>query len=430
MKRFYILLLVAIFALPALCQTTPDYSKIDLMLVRGDYVKVIDTCKMILAADSLNAEIYYRLGLAYQNTIPDENSVSCFQKAVKIAPDKELYKYTIAKSYFNKDKKHLAKPFFEDLYNKDTLNWSYAYYLTSIYMEGGKYDKSIEIYKRFYNRDSANYIILDKLGYAFLRKNKIEASIDYFNRSLNVNPRNINAIKNLSFLYPYARNIDTAIILLNRAIAMDPEDMDLYARRATIYFAKHYGKKTLDDYLKLLASGDTTFLYLKRAGISYLLNMQPKEAISYLWMANKRDTTDYETLDYLARSYKVLHDAEKTRYCYNKIIEVLEPLAHQLGIAHVMLGEEFKNVKMFDDALKSYNRSQELMHDTNITLMIANIYDQELNNVPKAISYYRQFLNSYKSSSFMYTAEHIDALKKRVEYLEEQQKTKTAQQKK
>jgi hypothetical protein len=30
----------------------------------------------------------------------------------------------------------------------------------------------------------------------------------------------------------------------------------------------------------------------------------------------------------------------------------------------------------------------------------------------------------------MYTAEHIDALKKRVEYLEEQQKTKTAQQKK
>jgi tetratricopeptide (TPR) repeat protein len=430
MKNLFIFLLIVFFIIPVSGQNQPDYSKIDLMLVKGEYAKAIDTCKLILSSDSLNAEIYYRLGLAYQNTIPDENSISCFIKASKLAPERDLYKYTIAKNYFNKDKKHLAKPLFEDLYSRDTLNWSYAYYLTSIYLEGGRYNSCIDIYQRFYRQDPSNYIILDKLGYAFLRKNQTEIAIDYFNESLKKNPKNINAIKNLSYLYPHVNKLDTAIILLTRAIAMDPEDIDLYARRATIYYAKHYGKKTLDDYLKILASGDTTFIYLKRAGISYMLNMQPKEATQYLWMANKMDTTDYETLDYLARCYKMLNDPVKTRFCYNKIIDVLEPIAYQLGVANVMLGEEFKRAKMYDDALKSYNRSQELMHDVNITLMIANIYDQELNNGPKAITFYRQFLNTYKSSPMFFTAEHIDALKKRLEYLEEQQKTKAAQAKK
>ncbi|MGE5406803.1 MAG: hypothetical protein ACM3NR_03735, partial [Methanosarcina sp.] len=66
----------------------------------------------------------------------------------------------------------------------------------------------------------------------------------------------------------------------------------------------------------------------------------------------------------------------------------------------------------------------------NIILMIANTYDQELNNVPKAIGYYRQFLNGYKASGFYYTAEHIDGIRKRLEYLEEQQKIKAATAKK
>lgn len=430
MKKLLFITCLSLFFVAASSQTGKDYTRIDIMLVKGDYLKVIDTCKSILSTDSLNAEIYYKLGMAYQNIIPDENSIASFQKASELAPDNNLYRYMVAKTYFTREKKHLARPIFEELCMRDTLNWSYSYYLTSIYLEEGKYDNCIKIYQRFLRNDSTNYIVLDKLGYAFLRKNKVETSIDYFNKSLHLNDKNINAIKNLSFLYPYINKTDTAITLLNRAIKIDPEDMDLYARRATIYFARHYGKKTLDDYLKLLASGDTTFLYLKRAGISYFINMQPKEAIPYLSMASRRDTTDYETLDYLAKCYKKLNDPVKTRYYYNKIIDVLEPLAFQLGVANVMLGEEYKKGRMYDQALASYNRSMELMHDFNIMLMIANTYDQELNNVPKAISFYKQFLNGYKTSGFYFTAEHIDGIRKRLEYLEEQQKIKATQAKK
>jgi tetratricopeptide (TPR) repeat protein len=429
MKNYLALALLFLFFTAASAQTTPDYSRLDILLVKGEYSAVIDTCKLILTNDSLNAEVCYKMGLAYQNIIPDENSIACFLKASKIAPENKLYRYTIAKSYFNKDKKHLARPILEELCGSDTLNWSYSYYLTSIYLEEGRFDKCIDIYKKFLRKDSSNYIILDKLGYAYLRKNNAEKSIDYFNRSLHLNEKNINAIKNLAYLYPFVNKTDTAITLLNRAIKIDPEDMDLYARRATIYFAKHRTEALL-DYLKILASGDTSFIYLKRAGIGFLLTSNPKQAVPFLIMASKRDTTDYETLDYLARSYRMLNEPAKTRFYYNKIITILEPLAYQLGIANVMLGEEYKKVKMYDQALASLNRSMELTHDYNIILIIANTYDQELNNAPKAISFYRQFLNGYRNSGVYFTPTTIDGIRKRVEYLEEQQKIKAATAKK
>ena len=56
MKKNLILLLLA-FSMPLLAQTKSDYSKIDLMLINGNYDKAIDTCRQILLTDSLNAGI-------------------------------------------------------------------------------------------------------------------------------------------------------------------------------------------------------------------------------------------------------------------------------------------------------------------------------------------------------------------------------------
>lgn len=431
MKRYLLLVAATIFLLNSSAYSQEgNLSKIDIMLVKGQYTQVIDTCKLIIAADSMNAEAYYKMGLAWQNIIPDENSTACFSKAIELRPENELYRFTLAKSYFNKDKKHLARPLLSELLSKDTLNWNYAYYLTSIYLEEGKFSNCIDIYNRFYKQDSSNYLIYDKLGYAFLRQGKVEESIRLFNRSLAINPQNINAIKNLSFLYPYVNNRDTAIVLLTRAIKIDREDMDLYARRATINFSLDYTKRALDDYMRILATGDTTFLYLKRVGIGYTNNLQPDKAIPFLLKSHARDTSDYETMDYLIRCYRRLGDAPRCRYYYNKIINVLEPVVYHCGTAYVMLGQEYNNARMYEEALKSYMRSLDLTKNISITLMIANIYDEQLKNIPKAISAYKQFLSEYKTNKMIYTQEHIDGIRNRVKYLEDELKKPPVQNKK
>ena len=165
MKRiaFALFLLIMGSALPGFTQNIPDNSKIDMMLIRGEFKKAIDTCNQILQIDTLNSEVYYKLGLAYQNILSEDKAFECFQKASVLAPDNDNYSFTVAKSYFNKGKARQAKPILVKLYESDTLNWPYAYYLTSILMQEQKYNESIDIYNRFLSRIQAITFLWIKL---------------------------------------------------------------------------------------------------------------------------------------------------------------------------------------------------------------------------------------------------------------------------
>jgi tetratricopeptide (TPR) repeat protein len=403
-------------------QESRDYSKIDLMLIRGEYDKAIDTCKLILGSDSLNAAIYYKMGLAYQNQLPDDKSFDCFMKAMTLSPENDQYTYMVGKSLFNKNKIRQAKPLFSSLCSKDSMNWTYAYYLTSIYLQEEKYDDAIDIYRRFNDRDPENYIYLDKLGFANLRKGKNEKAIDLFSRSLAVNSKNINAIKNISYLYAITHRIDTAIQLLKRGITIDPDDMDLYARRAALNYSLHYTKRALDDYLVILASGDSSLIYLKRAGIGYANNLQPRESNVYLLKAFQKDTTDLETMTFLARNYSNIKDFKKSAFYYRLIIKTISPFTSQLSMTYILLGEELKSDGQYQEAIKAYLKSQENRSDPSIAMIIANIYDEKLNDIPKAIYYYQRFLSNQKSLGYS-DDDYLQKIKDRVEALKKMAET-------
>lgn len=413
--------MISISTLPCFTQSIPDNSKIDMMLIRGEYKKAIDTCNQIVATDTLNSEIYFKLGLAYQNILSDDKAFECFLKASTLAPENDNYSFTVAKSYFNKGKTRQAKPIFLKLYESDTLNWPYAYYITSIYMQEQKYDESINIYNRFYKQDTGNYIFMDKIGFACLRKGDSETAIEMFNSSLSVNPKNINAIKNVAYLYAVSHRIDTAIVLLTRGIDLDVTDMDLLARRAALNFSLNYTKRAMDDYLKILGTGDSTFLYLKRVGIGYANNLQPEKAIPYLLKAYEKDTADFEVLTFLARNYERIKDLKKSAVYYTHIIDLLNPAIPQLGMNYILLAEVLKADNRYIEAISAYNKSQEYRNDNSIIINIANLYDEKLNDIPKAIRYYEMFLNRSKSNRDMFTNEFVESVRKRVEALKKNQ---------
>jgi tetratricopeptide (TPR) repeat protein len=419
MKKITLILIIVILPVYSICfaQTKADNSKIDIMLIHGDYNKVIDTCRQILAYDSLNAEINFKMGLAYQNLLSDDKSFDCFLKAATLSPDNNNYNFMVAKSYFNKGKSILAKPLLLKLCDIDSMNWTYVYYLTSILMQEGKYDESIKIYNRFYIQDSTNYVFMDKIGFASLKKGDFGKAIDLFNRSLALNKKNINAIKNLSYLYTATYRTDTAIQLLTKGIKIDPTDMDLYVRRATINYSKNYTKRALDDYLKILSSGDSSVLYLKRAGIGYANNLQPKKAVEYLLIAYEKDSSDYEVSSYLARNYERLNDLKSSAYYYRHITRILNPFVNQLGLNYILLAEVLKSDSLYNEAITAYLKSQEFRSDVNIYMIIANLYDEKLHDIPKAIYYYQLFLDNLKNSKMNFKPDYFETIKKRLEFL-------------
>jgi tetratricopeptide (TPR) repeat protein len=419
MKRILpiFIFLVLVISTPILAQNKPDNSKIDLMLIRGDYKKVVDTCSQILAVDTLNSEVYYKLGLAYQNLIIEDKSLDCFLKAATISPDNNNYCFTLAKSYFNKGKTSMAKPLLLKLCASDTTNWPYAYYLTSIYMLEGKYTESIKMYYKYYRKDYNNYMFADKIGFAYLRNGDFDFAIDMFERSLSLNPKNTNAMKNLAFLYAGIVSADSAVKLLTKGIQIDSTDMDLYVRRAAINFKINNYSKALNDYLKLLGSGDSSFLNLKRTGISYAKKNKPYEAVYYLLRARKADTTDLETISNLALNYAQIKDRKNSIFYYKMLITMLKPYESQVGLNYLLLAEVLKADDQNAAAIEAYLKSQVYRSDTEVIMIVANLYDEKLKDSPKAIHYYEMYLNKIKNSKDKYDSDYTESVKKRIESL-------------
>jgi len=418
MKKTYFVFGIIFYAInQIIAQNAPVNSKIDLLLLQGDFQKVIDTCRLILTNDSLNPEIHYKMGIACQNTLDEASSFNCFYQAAILNPDNKQYNFSLAKGYYGKENYKMAEPLLFKLCSIDSMNWVYAYYLSSIYMQLNKFDDALNVYERFLRKDSSNCVYLDKTAFARLKKGDFANAIDLYNKSLSINKKNIPAIKNLSYLYASTLNTDTAIQLLSNGIKIDSTDMDLYLRRAQLYYSKNYTKRALDDYLVVLASGDTAKLYLKRVGIGYSFNLQPKEAIGYLLLAYKTDSADYETSSYLGQCYYKIEDLKNSIYYYKRAINLLTPINTQLGLTFTLCAESQKGNQEYKDAIATYLKAYAINKDPNINMIIANIYDEQLNDKKRAIYYYQRFLNTQKSSKMNFSAEYIEKVEKRLEYL-------------
>ncbi len=417
MKQVVLIPVLVMLTMAARGQNEENFPVIDRLLLRGEYGKAIDSCLKSIERDSLDSEIYFKLGLAYQNLLKDDKSLEAYSKALSLSPGNSNYKYSLARMLYSKNRLTQAEPLFATLCASDTLRWDYAYYLTSIMMQTGRYDESEVIYMRFLRNEPLNYLYHDKIGFAHLRKAEFEESKKYYNRSLELNPENTSAIKNLSYLYASTGKRDTAIILLTRGIAIDPEDMDLFSRRAQIYYTMNYTKRAMDDYLVLLASGDSSATNLKRAGIGYSNNLQPDKAVKYLLLSYNRDSSDYETASYLGQAYSKTKDMKNSIRYYSRVIRILTPVTNQARLTYILLAEAQRADGQYQAAIENYLRVQRFMVDPNIYMIIANIYDEQLNEKDKALQYYDLFLNSFRKSSTGFNTDYIDAIKKRIEYL-------------
>ncbi len=221
----------------------------------------------------------------------------------------------------------------------------------------------------------------------------------------------------MAYIYAASQKPDSAVLLLSQAIKTDPNDMDLYSRRAQIYFYMNYNKKALEDYLVLLSSGDSSVINLKRTGIEYCNTMQPALAVKFLYKAFLKDSSDYETCSYMGQSYYSLKEMKKSISYYEKVIEILNPVYRQVGLSRMLLAESQKEMGMYRQAISNYQFAQSVSPDPNIWMIMANIYDEKLNNPERATYYYQKFVDTFKNSKTAFVPEYIESIQKRIEFL-------------
>jgi len=419
MKKFNSLLIIAVvllYSVSALAQKKEN-NNLDELLIQGDYNEVVAKCTELVKSDSLNPEIYYKLGLAYQNLMQSEKSIKAFSKALKIDPTSKKYNFSLAKYYFNLGKLKPALPILTNLFKQDSTNWIFAYYLSDIYMQKGTFNEALPIYKQFFLSDTTNTTYIDKYAFCNLRLMNYDTAIYLYEKSIKLNDKNNAVRKNLSFLYHKIGMVDSAIYHLTKGIETDSTDYDLYNRRGDIFFGQNLHFKAGMDYNKVLSSGDSSKIVLKRMGIGLLYNKQNIDALKYFKAAYNTDSGDFEIPSYLGQVYYNLKQYKKSIRYYNKVLELLSIFLKQADYTHVLIADSYKDSSLYNEALKHYTISFNNKYTARICMTIANIYDKELKNYDKAIYYYQLFLNNQDKNEFAIVPDYIENVKKRLKWL-------------
>ena len=424
MKTRFILGFAFLFTIKTGSAQPNNLRLIDSLLFQGDFSNVVNSCIENLKSDSLNPELFYKLGVAYQNLMVFDKSLIAYSQASRLAPENTKYNFALAKYYYTSGRTKLAEPLFTKLYTQDTLNWIYGYYLTDLYMQKGLFNNALNIYSRFYKNDTTNLSFLDKIGFCFLRMGKLDTARSVFEKSLSIQNKNIPALKNLSYIYSRKNMIDTAIYQLNKGLEYDSTDIDLYYRRADIYYQQNYHFRARPDYLRVLASGDSSKLVLKRLGIGLAYNDQPTDALPYLLEAFKKDSNDFEISSYLGKTYYRLKSYKKSLRYYNKVLKLIDPISKQIDYTNVLIADVYKDSSLYDQAIKYYTKSMNSAYSGRICMTIANIYDEKLKNFDKAIQYYQLFLNNPDKNEF-YLPDYVKNVKNRLNWIIDNKNKKT-----
>ena len=93
-----------------------------------------------------------------------------------------------------------------------------------------------------------------------------------------------------------------------------------------------------------------------------------------------------------------------------------------LAMAYLSLAREQKTSSLYPEAVGSFSNAYKILDFPYVLIYIANIYDENLNDTPKALNYYNQFLTLFRgkklSEAGLYSAAYVESVRSRVEYLE------------
>ncbi|MGD0341396.1 MAG: hypothetical protein ABSA76_06795 [Bacteroidales bacterium] len=106
-------------------------------------------------------------------------------------------------------------------------------------------------------------------------------------------------------------------------------------------------------------------------------------------------------------------------YYYKKALGILNPVNAQLGLTYVLCAESQKSNESYKDAIDSYLKAYSINSDPNLNMIVANIYDEKINNREKAIYYYQRFLKTQKNSKMNFSSEYIEKVEKRLKFLKD-----------
>ena len=190
---------------------------------KDDYGQAIKYLQAAEKEEPQNAEIPYLIARSYAEMMNYKLSVPYFEKAVTMAPDKNvwLYEFGLVCYAMNADKDALKYILLagEKGYKKDN---DYMENLGIAYLNVGKLDEALVILKDILAKRPSDLNILNMVAEGYYYSGKYQEAIDYWDKVLFYDKTNAQSLYMIGMAYQRKGEKDKGVALCDKAIEMDP----------------------------------------------------------------------------------------------------------------------------------------------------------------------------------------------------------------
>lgn len=431
MKRYFITIILLLIILTyynnIFAQNSFSMNEVKQLMMKGDYIKLIDEAKKILKRDSTNFELLYNLGLAHQNLFQYDKAKEILYKAYEYEKFNIPLLITLGRNYKYMGAGNYAVMFFEQAYAIDTTDINIKLELANAYLDSFDFVNAEKMFSKLLEADTTNGYICKQLAYCNFKLGQEDKSIELYTKAQTLNEFDATIPIQLGNLLVRKEKYEDAFHVVKRGLIENGQNSHLNRLAAEILFKLKRYQAAQFQYERLINNGDSTSVHYQRLGFCYYITATDtslandstkvdkiKKAVYAFGKAVELDDNDALAWMYLGLSYKELSDYEKSNECISCSISKMIP--GYLADAYSHMANNYELIGNYDKSIKAYRKAAEYNPgNANLTFQLAALYDKyyEDKNVP--LMYYKKYLRDNKSNDEII----IEYIKGRIEKLEE-----------
>jgi tetratricopeptide (TPR) repeat protein len=377
---------------------------VDSLLQNGDYLAALE----ILHNQKDSYSKFNKSGKIYQQIGNYNSAITYFQKALSL-DNITITQRDLAKSFESNGTTKNAIKVYEQLVEKDSLNYLDLYKLGKLYAKTQNRKKAIQIFYKLIKIDPSNPNYHYQIG--LNSKNKFER-VEAFLNAYYIDTLHSRSIYHIAKFFKTIDDADSARIFINKGIEINANSSKfLRLKIADLYKTKDY-KETLEYALHLDSLVSNDLFAKQRIGLSYWKMKDYKNAEMYLRQAVKIDRKEKTTFYYLGLIYKDMENYKLAKLYFMMAIALDKP---DIDNEHYNLGliaqKEKEPQKAIDHFSKSFqNNPRNYMALFELAVMSDLYYKDKLIALKHYEKYTERFSDIHKENT-AYTLNRIKEIK-------------------
>jgi len=424
-RRIYSFILFLIIAVSTISAQQNNFKNdIDILLLQEKYKKASELLETATSQDSLNNELFFKLGIAYKKQFLFEKAIAAFNKCIALNDSNMQAFFLLADSYAELGADQKAIPLYKLILAADSTNSAAGINLAAIHIGSENYWGAINIYEKLLKTDSLNSYLFHQLGYCYSKIDSLNKTIYYSGKALEINNNDIGSFKLLVNSHIKKGNLDEADSLTREKWEANSYNSVYNKLRGEVFFARKIYYNATFHYRMAVTEGDSSAYCYSKLGVSnYLLaanydttnkkNIARYNNAAKYWLEKSLAKENSPVNCYfLAMTHLKLNDYINSIVYFEKAVKLILPnIMHEI---YIHKSEGFAGLKQYQDMIEALNCAYFYKKENkSILLNIAEIYEKELHDTKAALSYYTQYLDMADESdpNIVKLKQHIKSLK-------------------